>query len=245
MADRLKAVLPADRFLKAKDFFVFELDDGVALVAMKVVVRRIAVIVFERGPVGEPKFAKQAGLDEEPKGSIHRGSAYASARVVKVADKFLGVEVLMRIEHVTDQEPPRLGELLAANLEKLAEFFFRSFRNRHRRQRLGVGHGGLPRKDHGISQWWSGFCVEIRRIILDCSLRRRPNPPICRKIVSPRREGSDQGSGVKGMLGPFSPGGGGAASENLTPSMVVELGECVEGRAFETVGEVAETGARI
>ena len=53
---------------------------------------------------------------------------------MQVAKELVGVEVLVRIENVAHKNPPGLGQLLAADLEKFAEFLDRRIRNRQRRQ---------------------------------------------------------------------------------------------------------------
>ena len=136
-----EAVLQADRLAELADLVVAELDDRVALGAMQVVVRRVAVVVLVGGPVGQPELAEQARLDQEPKGPVDRRPADPAAGVVQVGDQLVGVEVLVRVEDVADQDPPRLGQLLAPDLEELAELLLRALRD----QRAGRGRRGRPR----------------------------------------------------------------------------------------------------
>ena len=53
------------------------------------------------------------------------------AGVVQVADQLVSIEVLVRIEDMTHEHPPRLGELFAPDLEELAEFLDRRLGNHH------------------------------------------------------------------------------------------------------------------
>ena len=94
-------------------------------VQCKMVVSGIAVIVLERAAVGQPQLAKQPGLDQQPERPVHRRPADALAGIVQVADQLVGIEVLVRIEDVLDQHPPALGQLLAPDLQELAELLDR------------------------------------------------------------------------------------------------------------------------
>jgi hypothetical protein len=62
---------------------------------------------------------------------------------VHVTDQFVGIEMLVCIENLPDQNAPRFGELFAPNLKKLSELRLRAVRNRNRRQLIdyaSVGH---------------------------------------------------------------------------------------------------------
>ncbi len=99
----------------------------VALGAVQVVVRGVAVVVLVDGPVGQAELAEQAGLDQEPEGPVDRRPAHPAAGGVQVGDQLVGVEMLVRVEDMADQDPPRLGQLLAPDLEELAELLFGAF----------------------------------------------------------------------------------------------------------------------
>ena len=121
-----ESVLHADGFAKSADLVIAEFDHSVALGAMEVVVRRISVIVFVGGPIGEPELAEQSCFDEEPERAIHGRAANPPACLVKVDNEFVGIEVLVIVKDVAYQYAPRLSELLAPDLEKLAELVFRA-----------------------------------------------------------------------------------------------------------------------
>lgn len=96
------------------------------------IVRRISIIMFICGTVGETKLAQQARVDKQSEGAINRGAADASARGLQLGDEFVGVEVFVRVKNMTNQDTPRLGQLFAANLEEFAELAFGTVRNRKR-----------------------------------------------------------------------------------------------------------------
>ena len=91
--------------------------------------------MFVRGAVGEAKLAQQAGVDEQPERAINRGAADATSRGLEFGGELVGVEVLVRVEDMTNQHAPRLGELFAANFQEFAELAFGTVRNRKRFQR--------------------------------------------------------------------------------------------------------------
>src|SRR4051794_2807342 len=84
------------------DLVVAELDHLVALGAVQVVVRGIAVIVLVGRAVGQPKFPKQTSFDEEAEGPIDGGTADTSAGGVEVGHELVGVEVFVAVEDMTD-----------------------------------------------------------------------------------------------------------------------------------------------
>ncbi len=94
------------------------------------IVRRIPVIVFICGTVGEAKLAQQARVDQQSERAINRGAADAPSRGLQLGDEFVGVEVFVRVENMTNQDTPWLGQLFAANLEEFAELAFGTVRNR-------------------------------------------------------------------------------------------------------------------
>ena len=100
----------------------------VALGAVQVVVRGVAVIVLVDRPVRQPELAEQPRLDQQPQRPVDRRAAHPAARVMQVGDQLVGVEVLVRVEDMADEDPPRLGQLLAPDLEELAELVFRTIR---------------------------------------------------------------------------------------------------------------------
>ena len=98
------------------------------------------------GSVGKPKFPQEPGLDEQAQGAINRRPSHATARPVQFGDQFIGVEVLVRVEDMANQDAPLLGELFTANFKKLAKFVFGGCRHLEWSERLTIlGHDALPR----------------------------------------------------------------------------------------------------
>ena len=64
-----------------------------------------------------------------------------------VADQFVGIEVLVSIEDLADEDAPGLGQLLATDLQKLPKFRLGGLGNGKRCQFIGcagVGHESSP-----------------------------------------------------------------------------------------------------
>ena len=125
MAGGSEAEFEADLFAEAADLVVAELDHPVALGAVEVVVRGVTEVVLVGGSVGQAKLAEQPGFDQEAQGAVNRGSADLATGEAEVGDEFVGVEVLVVVEDVADQNSAGLGELFASDFEKLTEFVFR------------------------------------------------------------------------------------------------------------------------
>ena len=142
-----KAVRQAHRVAQLQDLVVAELDDPVARRAVQVIVGRVAVVVLERAAIGQPQLAEQPGFDQQPQRPIDRRAADLVTGVVQVANQLVGIEVLVGIEDMTDQDPPGLGQLLAADLQEFAEFLDRRLRNRHGSQLIALRfrHDSDPR----------------------------------------------------------------------------------------------------
>jgi hypothetical protein len=121
-----ETVLGADRIPEPADFVVAEFDDLIALGTVHVVMRRITEIVLVGGAVGQAKFAEEPGLDEESEGPIDRRPAHLATGLAEVGDQLVGVEVLVGIEDMANQDAPGFGQLLAPDLQELAELVFRS-----------------------------------------------------------------------------------------------------------------------
>ena len=60
MPRRAKAVGPADGIAEFLDLFIAKFHDPIARRAVQVVMGRVAVIVLESGPIGQPKLAQKA-----------------------------------------------------------------------------------------------------------------------------------------------------------------------------------------
>ena len=109
---------------------------------MHVVMRGIAEVVLVGRPVGQAEFAEEAGFDQKAEGPVNRRAANLAAGFAEVGDEFVGVEMLVRVEDVANQDSSGLGELFAADFEKLAEFVFRVALLDERAERRGVRHEG-------------------------------------------------------------------------------------------------------
>ena len=148
MSARAEAVLQAHCLTEPANLVVAELDDCIAFGALQVIVRRITIIVLVGGPVGQAEFAEQARLDQETQSPVDRRSAHPAAGIVHVGDQLVGVEMLVRVKDVADEDATRLGQFLAANFQKLAELLFRAFGNQEWAKGLGIRHKRCSSGDH-------------------------------------------------------------------------------------------------
>ena len=63
---------------------------------------------------------------------------------MQVGDQLIGVEMLVRVEDMAHENPPRLGELLAPDLEELAELLFGAILDQDATKGLWVRHVRRP-----------------------------------------------------------------------------------------------------
>ncbi len=118
-------MLGTDGLSEPSDFLIVELDHRIALGAMQVVMGRVAEIVLVGGSVRQSKLAQQASFDQQPQRPVNRRAADSQSRAEKIRDQFVRIEVLVMREDVADQDPPGLCELLAPDLQELAELINR------------------------------------------------------------------------------------------------------------------------
>ncbi len=113
---------PADCVADCADLVIAKFDHPIANGAMHMIVSRIPVVVLVRRAICQAKFAKQAGLNEQPQRSIDRSPADRMTRIMHIADQLVGIEMFMRIEDLADEDTPGFGKLLAADLQELPKF---------------------------------------------------------------------------------------------------------------------------
>ncbi len=147
MAGGAKPVSQADGIAKPQDLIVAEFDDPVASGAMQVVVSGISIVVLERTAIRQPELAEQPGLDEQSQGSVDGRAADALTGIMQVTDQFVGVEMLMRVKDVIDEDTPSFGQLVTADLQELAELLDRRTGDSERSQLIALSfrHDGIPR----------------------------------------------------------------------------------------------------
>jgi len=115
----------ADRVTQLEDLVISKLHDPVAGRAVQMIVSRITIVVLKRAAIGQTQLAKQPGLNQKSQGPVNRRPADVMPGVVEVSHQFIGVEVFMGIEDVTNQHPAGLGELLVPDFQKCTEFLDR------------------------------------------------------------------------------------------------------------------------
>ena len=138
---------PADGIAQLQDLVVAELDDPVADGTVQMVVRRVAVVVLVRSAVGEAKLTQQAGLDEQPEGSIDRCTADRMPSIMHIADKLVGVEMFVRVKNLANQNASGFRQLFAPDFQKFTKFCLRAFGHGNWCQFVGgaaIGHLYVP-----------------------------------------------------------------------------------------------------
>jgi hypothetical protein len=139
MAGRAKPVGQADGIAKLQDLIVAKLDDPVARGAMQMIVGGITIVVLECAAIGQPELAEQSGLDEQSQGSVHGRATDPFTGIVQVADQLVGIEMLVGVEDVIDEDPSSFGQLLTPDLQELAEFLDRRTGNGQGCQLIALG----------------------------------------------------------------------------------------------------------
>src|ERR1051325_3435887 len=119
-----------------------------ALLAVEMIVLRVAVIVLEDGAFAEIDAAQETRVHELVERAIHGRPADAEALHLHLVDQLIGVEVIVLAEDVSHHVALLRGEPLRTRPARqvLAEFFFRRLRYFDRRQRI---HGRISRRNRG------------------------------------------------------------------------------------------------
>lgn len=144
-----EAVVRADLVEQLEEFVIAEFDHLVAFRAVKVVVGRIAVVVLEGVAIGQAELSQETGLDKQPQRPIDGRAAHLMSRGVEVSHKLISIKVLVCIENMSNQDPPRIGQLVPANFEEFSKLLDGVFQKRRGDQQIvfGFSHGENP---------WSG-----------------------------------------------------------------------------------------
>src|SRR5947209_7117373 len=133
VAGGLEVVAAADLAEDRLQRRVLELDHLVALVAVEMLVLRVAIVVLVVGARAQLELAEQAGVDELRQRAIDRGSADLEVGPFQLVDELVGVEVAVALENVVDHLALLPGVALRARAarEVLAELVDRTLRYRH------------------------------------------------------------------------------------------------------------------
>src|SRR5262249_493650 len=95
----MEAVLAAYLADEGVQFGVLELDDRAASLAVKVLVLRIAVVMFIVHARPQFQATQQAGIDELRKSPINSCPADRQPRLLHIVDQLFGVEMVMLAEN--------------------------------------------------------------------------------------------------------------------------------------------------
>lgn len=138
-------VFAGHRIANLPNLVAVKFDQFVALLAVQVIVLRIAVVVLVDGTAVERHFAQQARLDEFGEGTIDRGPADAVpvAIFLQLGQERFGIEMVVVTEDMFDDGLTLLRRPLAAALQKLLEPFKRRKCDFYLFEREIVGHGRI------------------------------------------------------------------------------------------------------
>jgi hypothetical protein len=138
VAGGAEPVREAHRVAQLEDLVVAELNDPVARRAMQMIMGRIAIVVLECAAIRQPQLAQKARVNQQAQRSIDRRPADLVAGIVQITEQFVGIKVLVGIEDMANEHPTRLGQLLAADLEKFTEFLHRRIQAGQRGQKVSI-----------------------------------------------------------------------------------------------------------
>jgi hypothetical protein len=126
------------------EFITVKFNQLVAHLAIKMIVLWITIVMLVDGSTAERHFPKQPCVNQLGERSIDRRSAdCTSFRLAgEAGDKFVGVEMVVPLENVLDQDPTLLRDSLAPALQVFVETLSRRERDLHLAEREIIGHGG-------------------------------------------------------------------------------------------------------
>ena len=118
-----EVVLAGDRVAEVGQLVAVELDQLLAHLAVEVIVLRVAVVVLVDGPAAERHLSQQARFDQLVERAVDgRPTDRAGFRLAgEAGHQLVGVEVVVPLEDMVDQDPPLLRDPLAAALQVLFE----------------------------------------------------------------------------------------------------------------------------
>ena len=137
MSRHAEAMFGGDDVQGPRQGRILEFDQGAALAANQVVVLRVAVIVFVDFTVMTAgDFAQQSRENHVVEGAIDGGAADSLAVGAgrELAHKLIGVEMLVRREHLGDDGLAFASQALSAGGQIFTEFIRRSGSHRNRRK---------------------------------------------------------------------------------------------------------------
>lgn len=123
MAGRAKLVLTSDGVADFGQLIAMKLDQRVAGLTMQMVVLGIAVVMLIDSPAAEDHFAEQTGIDQLRQGAIDGRPTHTAMffGVRQVGEQLIGIEVLVALRHLLDDDPSLLSDTLATALQELFE----------------------------------------------------------------------------------------------------------------------------
>jgi hypothetical protein len=123
VAGHSKVVLLTHGIADFRQLVAVKLDQFVAHLAIEVIMLRVAVVMLVDGSTAEGHFSEEARLYQLGERTIDGGPADgASFRLAgQAGDELVGVEVIVPLKDVLDENPPLLGDPLATALQVFVE----------------------------------------------------------------------------------------------------------------------------
>jgi len=141
-------MFPGHRVADPLQLGAVELDQGVAHLAVEVIVAGVAVVVLVHATAAQRHLPQQARLDQLAQRAVDGGPADLALgdQFPQVVDELFGVEVIVVAEHLFDDHPPLLGDALAAGLQELRKALRRGQLNVHFPEGEAERHGHWLRR---------------------------------------------------------------------------------------------------
>lgn len=137
VAGYAEAMLASHSLTHGEHLFATELDQLVALGAVQVIVRRVAIIVLVDRAAAERHLPQQARFDQFVERSVNsRPTDRVLAEGFELVDQLVGIEVRMPGEDMIDQHAALRGGSFAFALQVLFESLLRGHRHPHFAERI-------------------------------------------------------------------------------------------------------------
>ena len=133
-----------DRVANLLQLLAGKLDQLVALLTVKMIVLRVAVIVLINGPARQIHFPQQPRLDHLGQRPVDGRPADLAMidNLGQIGEQLVSVEMLMPQRDLLDDDPPLDRHSLSAALQELGEPLERLERDLNRSQREILRHNG-------------------------------------------------------------------------------------------------------
>ena len=127
LAEPALNTVTGDRLAQGGQRLGLEFDQRVALLAIEVIMLRIAIVVLVDRPATEDHIFEQPGIDQFGERAVDRRPADTAGRrrLAQMQNQIVGVKVLVPRKHFVDDHPPLLRNPFPPAGQKLFESLHR------------------------------------------------------------------------------------------------------------------------